>query len=210
VAQHVRGLPGHRWDQRGLLARLQTGRGQHVETLPAPSRPVDDRIEVAARRAQRRARLPHLDLRPQGSQGVLPVRRRPVDSAVGPNPRFHPLEFRRGHLELRRDIDNVRNDPDRVGTAPENIVVLAHYHPELVEAVRPFRQRKTGFGWEEKVVFPSSRYGLPEEALQDPAAHRRVRRRGRRASRARRAASGGHPLRPERDTRSRTGPRSPG
>ena len=36
-----------------LLARLRTGRGQHVETSSAPSRPVDDRIEVAAGRAQR-------------------------------------------------------------------------------------------------------------------------------------------------------------
>jgi crotonobetainyl-CoA:carnitine CoA-transferase CaiB-like acyl-CoA transferase len=71
-------------------------------------------------------------------------------------------------LELRRDIDNVRNDPDRVGTAPENIVVLAHYHPEMVEAVARFDSDDwVRVGREGGVPLQPVR--TPEEALQDPA-----------------------------------------
>ena len=38
-------------------------------------------------------------------------------------------------LAARRGITNVRHDPDRVGNDPENIVVLAHYHPEMAAAM---------------------------------------------------------------------------
>ena len=53
VAEHVRGLPGHRRDQRRPPRPVAHRSGSARGDLPTPSRPVDDRIEVAAGRAQR-------------------------------------------------------------------------------------------------------------------------------------------------------------
>ena len=85
-----------------------------------------------------------------------------------PNPRFILSSADGDTLALRRGIDNVRNDPDRLGTAPENIVVLAHYHPELVEAVARFDSEDwVRVGREGGVPLQPVR--TPEEALCDPA-----------------------------------------
>lgn len=54
-----------------------------------------------------------------------------------PNPRFI-LEASKGDkLEANPDL-SAQNDPDRFGTGPEELLVMAHYHPILQEAVAKF------------------------------------------------------------------------
>lgn len=54
-----------------------------------------------------------------------------------PNPRFI-LEASKGDkLDATPDL-SVQNDPDRFGTGPEELLVMAHYHPILAEAVAKF------------------------------------------------------------------------
>jgi crotonobetainyl-CoA:carnitine CoA-transferase CaiB-like acyl-CoA transferase len=151
-----------------LLARLHTGRGQHVETSLLQAA-----LSMTASKWLRAERNDE-----PGYRSWIYDRRAPkgfFQCADGrwiqqwvPNPRFILSSADGDTLELRRDVDNVRNDPDRVGTAPENIVVLAHYHPELVEAVARFDSEDwVRVGREGGVPLQPVR--TPEEALQDPA-----------------------------------------
>ena len=60
------------------------------------------------------------------------------------------------------------NDPDRIASDPENIVVLAHYFPEMVEAFARFPSDE----WVEvarQAGVPLQPVRTPEEALHDPA-----------------------------------------
>jgi crotonobetainyl-CoA:carnitine CoA-transferase CaiB-like acyl-CoA transferase len=151
-----------------LVARERTGRGQHVETSLLQAA-----LSLTASKWQR---AEHSDL--PGYRTWIYDRRatkgmfkcaddRWIEQWV-PNPRFVLSSADGDTLELRRDIDNVRNDPDRVGTDPENIVVLAHYHPELVEAFARFDSGE----WVEVARqggVPLQPVRTPEEALVDPA-----------------------------------------
>lgn len=84
-----------------------------------------------------------------------------------PNPRFI-LEASRGEkLNATPDLRS-QNDPDRFGTGPEELLVMAHYHPILSEAVARFPADE----W----VEAASRGGMtmqdvrsPEASLADPA-----------------------------------------
>ena len=129
-----------------LLARLHTGRGQHVETSLLQAALSMTASKWSARRAQRRARLPHLDLRPQGSQGDLQVRRRPLDSAVGPQPALHPLQCGRGHPRTparhRQRPQRPRSGGDGAGEHRRPGALP----PGVGRGSGPLRQRRLGSG----------------------------------------------------------------
>jgi crotonobetainyl-CoA:carnitine CoA-transferase CaiB-like acyl-CoA transferase len=151
-----------------LLARLRTGRGQHVETSLLQA--------ALSLTTSKWLRAEHND--EPGYRSWIHDRRAPkgffqcadgrwVEQWV-PNPRFVMSSADGDTLAHRRDIDSVRNDPDRIGTAPENIVVLAHYFPELVDAFARFDSDDWVRVAEEAGV-PLQPVRTPEEALADPA-----------------------------------------
>ena len=85
-----------------------------------------------------------------------------------PNPMFVLSSADGDTLESRRGISNVRNDPDRVGNDPENVLVLAHYHPEMAAAMKRFPSTD----WvrvAREYGTPLQQIRTPEEALCDQA-----------------------------------------
>jgi len=83
-----------------------------------------------------------------------------------PNPRFLLTASAGDQLNATPDL-KARNDPDRFGTGPEELLVMVHYQPLLAEAVRKFPAAE----W----VDAAARAGMtiqairsPEEALSDP------------------------------------------
>jgi crotonobetainyl-CoA:carnitine CoA-transferase CaiB-like acyl-CoA transferase len=151
-----------------LLARLRTGRGQHVETSLLQAA-----LSATASKWMRVGRPDAVGLRswvydrraPKGffkcSDG------RWIEQWV-PNPRFVLSSAEGETLALRRDIDRVRDDPDRIAPEPESIVILAHYFPEMVDAVARFPSDE----WVEvarQAGVPLQPVRTPEEALQDRA-----------------------------------------
>ncbi len=84
-----------------------------------------------------------------------------------PNPRF-TLSSADGDTLALRGVDSPRDDPERVTPEPENIVVLAHYHPLMVEAFARFPSDE----WVRVGALgnvPLQPVRTPEEALVDPA-----------------------------------------
>ena len=150
-----------------LFARLQTGRGQIVETSMLQAA-----LTMTASKWQRSDNNDATGYRswvyderaPKGF--FLCSDNRWVQQWV-PNPRFVLSSAEGDTLALRRDVDRVRDDPDRVAPDPENIVVLAHYYPEMVEAFARFPSEE----WVEvarQAGVPLQLVRTPEEALQDP------------------------------------------
>jgi crotonobetainyl-CoA:carnitine CoA-transferase CaiB-like acyl-CoA transferase len=85
-----------------------------------------------------------------------------------PNPMFVLSSSDGDTLESRRGISNVRNDPDRVGNDPENVLVLAHYYPEMAAAMKRFPSTE----WvrvARDYGTPLQQIRTPEEALCDQA-----------------------------------------
>jgi len=83
-----------------------------------------------------------------------------------PNPRFILTASAGETLNATPDL-KARNDPDRFGTGPEELLVMMHYQPMLAQAVSRFPARE----W----VEAAARAGMtiqdvrsPEEALSDP------------------------------------------
>jgi crotonobetainyl-CoA:carnitine CoA-transferase CaiB-like acyl-CoA transferase len=151
-----------------LLARLRTGRGQHVETslLQAALSLTASKWVRAERNDEPHYRTWIYDQRaPKGFFQCADGRW--VEQWV-PNPRFVMSSAAGETLAHRRDVDSVRDDPDRIGTAPENIVVLAHYFPEMVEAFARFDSDDWVRVAQEAGV-PLQPVRTPEEALADPA-----------------------------------------
>lgn len=58
-----------------------------------------------------------------------------------PNPRFIQQASAGDTLNATPDL-TVQNDPDRFGTEPENVLVMAHYQPILAEAVKKFTAKE--------------------------------------------------------------------
>lgn len=54
-----------------------------------------------------------------------------------PNPRFILQSSKGEHLDATPDL-TVRDDPDRFGTGPEELLVMSHYQPILAEAIARF------------------------------------------------------------------------
>lgn len=151
-----------------LLARLRTGRGQHVETslLQAALSLTASKWIRAERNDEPFYRTWIYDQRaPKGFFQCADGRW--VEQWV-PNPRFVMSSADGDTLAHRRDVDKVRDDPDRIGTPPENIVVLAHYFPEMVDAFARFDSDDWVRVAEEAGV-PLQPVRTPEEALADPA-----------------------------------------
>ena len=154
-----------------LLARLETGRGQHVETSLLQAA-----LSVTAIGWQRAEhhdapgyRTWILDSRaPKGffrcSDG------RWVDN-WGPHPQFVLSSADGETLEFRHDATGVRDDPSRIPPDPENIVVLAFYHEQMRDAFARFPSEE----WVElaqQAGVPLQHVRTPEEALFDPQLER--------------------------------------
>jgi crotonobetainyl-CoA:carnitine CoA-transferase CaiB-like acyl-CoA transferase len=151
-----------------LYAREHTGRGQHVQTslLQAALTVTASKWQRAERNDARHYRTWIYDRR--ATKGMfLCSDGRWVQQWV-PNPRFLMSSAEGDTLEVRREVGNARDDPERIPSDLENIVVLAHYYPDMAAAVAKFPSAD----W----VRVAAEYGVPlqpvrtpEEALRDPA-----------------------------------------
>jgi crotonobetainyl-CoA:carnitine CoA-transferase CaiB-like acyl-CoA transferase len=151
-----------------LLAREVTGRGQHVETslLQAAFTVTASKWLRAEISDSPGFRTWVYDRR--ATKGMFECADGRWVQQWVPNPAFVLSSADGDTLELRRDVDRVRDDPDRVGSEIENIVVLAHYHPLMAEAFKRFPSDE----WVEvaaKAGVPLQPVRTPEEALVDPA-----------------------------------------
>jgi len=151
-----------------LYAREHTGRGQHVETSLLQAA-----LSATASKWQRVGRPDAV-----GYGTWIYDRRAPKgffqcsdDGWIQhwvPNPRFALTSAGGENLAVRRDVAGARDDPERVPPDPENIVVLAHYFPEMVEAFAKFPSGEWVTVAAEAGV-PLQPVRRPEEALQDMA-----------------------------------------
>ncbi len=83
-----------------------------------------------------------------------------------PNPRFILQASQGDSLNASPDL-TVQNDPDRFGTGPEEILVMAHYQPILAEAVKKFTAKE----WTDAAAVAEMTMQpvrSPEESLADP------------------------------------------
>ncbi|MCU1375100.1 MAG: CoA transferase, partial [Actinomycetia bacterium] len=151
-----------------LLARERDGRGQHVTTsllqaafvLTAGKWQKSDNSQATG--------YPTWIYDERAAKGFFQCSDgRWIESWV-PNPRFVLSSADGDTLELRRDITNVRDDAERIPPDPENIVVLAHYWPEMKEAIARFPSADWVRVAAEAGV-PLQLVRTPEEALADPA-----------------------------------------
>lgn len=86
-----------------------------------------------------------------------------------PNPRFLLTAAAGDELNATADL-KARNDPDRFGTGPEELLVMMHYQPLLAAAVRKF----PAAAWVEAAAVAGmtiQQVRTPEEALNDPLFH---------------------------------------
>jgi crotonobetainyl-CoA:carnitine CoA-transferase CaiB-like acyl-CoA transferase len=84
-----------------------------------------------------------------------------------PNPRFILQASKGDSLNASPDL-TVQNDPDRFGTGPEEILVMAHYQPILAEAIAKFTaQEWTDAAAAAEMTMQPVR--SIEESLADPA-----------------------------------------
>ena len=83
-----------------------------------------------------------------------------------PNPRFILQASQGDTLNSSPDL-TVQNDPDRFGTGPEELLVMAHYQPILAEAIRKFTAKEwTDAAATAEMTMQPVR--SPEESLADP------------------------------------------
>jgi len=151
-----------------LLARETTGRGQHVETsmLQAAFTLTASKWIRAEDSNSRRFRTWVYDRR--ATKGMFECSDGRWVQQWVPNPAFAISSADGDTLEIRRDVDRQRDDPDRVDSDLENIIVLAHYFPLMQEAMRKFPSDEwTALAARANVPLQPVR--TPEEALVDPA-----------------------------------------
>jgi crotonobetainyl-CoA:carnitine CoA-transferase CaiB-like acyl-CoA transferase len=120
-----------------LLAREQTGRGQWVETSLMQG------AMAGASGVWQRMENPDVEgfdtwiLGSRSPKGHFECSDgRWVHNWV-PNPRFILQASEGERLNATPDL-TVQNDPDRFGIGPEELLVMAHYHPILAERVKKF------------------------------------------------------------------------
>jgi crotonobetainyl-CoA:carnitine CoA-transferase CaiB-like acyl-CoA transferase len=151
-----------------LFAREHTGRGQHVETslLQSAFLATASKWIRAEDSTSPRFRTWVYDRR--ATKGMFECADGRWIQQWVPNPAFVMSSADGDTLELRRDLRRQRDDPERVDSDLENIIVLAHYFPLMAEAVRKFSSAEwTRVGAEAGVPLQPVR--TPEEALVDPA-----------------------------------------
>jgi crotonobetainyl-CoA:carnitine CoA-transferase CaiB-like acyl-CoA transferase len=150
-----------------LYARLTTGRGQHVETslLQAALSMTSAKWMRVEHHTAPFFRTWIYDHR--ATKGFfLCSDGRWVEQWV-PNPRFVLSSSQGDKLEADTSIGRVLDDPDRIPTDPENIVVLAHYFEPMADAFARFPSGE----WVEmarRSGVPLQPVRTPEEALEDP------------------------------------------
>jgi crotonobetainyl-CoA:carnitine CoA-transferase CaiB-like acyl-CoA transferase len=150
-----------------LLARLRTGRGQHVETSLLQAA-----LTITASKWQRAEHHDAPGYRTwiydqRATKGFFRCADGRWVQQWVPNPAFVLSSADGETLELRRDVDRARDDPDRIPPEPESIVLLAHYFPEMVEAFARFPSED----WVRVARLagvPLQPVRTPEEALEDP------------------------------------------
>jgi crotonobetainyl-CoA:carnitine CoA-transferase CaiB-like acyl-CoA transferase len=151
-----------------LVAREHTGRGQHVETslLQAAFLATASKWMRAENSDTRRFRTWVYERR--ATKGMFECADGRWVQQWVPNPAFVLSSAAGDTLELRRDVDRQRDDPDRIDSDLENIIVLAHYFPLMADAFRQFPSAEwTRVAAEAGVPLQPVR--TPEEALTDPA-----------------------------------------
>jgi crotonobetainyl-CoA:carnitine CoA-transferase CaiB-like acyl-CoA transferase len=151
-----------------LFAREQTGRGQHVETSLLQAA-----LSATASKWLRVGRPNAVGFRSwvydrRAPKGIFQCADGRWVQHWVQNPRFVLTSADGDTLAVRRDVASVRDDPERIGPEPENIIVHAHYFPELVDAFARFPSDEwTRVAAEAGVPLQPVR--TPEEALQDRA-----------------------------------------
>src|SRR6516164_58185 len=151
-----------------LFARERTGRGQHVETSLLQAA-----LSCTASKWMRVGRPDAVGFRSwvydrRAPKGIFQCSDDRWIQHWVQNPRFVLTSADGDMLAVRRDVASVRDDPERIGPEPENIVVHAHYFPEMVEAFARFPSDE----WvavAAQAGVPLQPVRTPEEALRDPA-----------------------------------------
>lgn len=151
-----------------LFAREHTGRGQWVETSLLQG------ALVCTAGGWQRSEHPESDgymcwiYDPRGSKGHFRCSDgRWVQNWV-PNPAFSLGVSRGDHLSVDDSINKPSEDPSRIGPDYSELVVLAHYHPEMAAAYARFPADE----WvavAAQAGVPLQRVRPPEEALCDAA-----------------------------------------
>jgi crotonobetainyl-CoA:carnitine CoA-transferase CaiB-like acyl-CoA transferase len=150
-----------------LFAREKTGRGQHVRTSLLQG------AGAAAYSAWQRAERPETEGFATWVMGAKSPKGhfecsdgRWIHNWVA-NPRFILSASEGETLNSSPDL-SVHNDPSRFGTGIEELVVIAHYHPLMMEAVRKFPCDE----WVKAGAIadiPLQEARSPERSLADPA-----------------------------------------
>jgi len=151
-----------------LFAREQTGRGQHVETslLQAALSLTASKWLQAEFDDVKGFRTWIYDQR--ATKGMFRCSDGRWVQQWTPNPKFAMSSTDGDTLEHRGDVGRVLDDPDRIPTDPENIVVLAYYYPIIAEAFAKFPSADwVRVGAQAGV--PLQLVRTPEEALADEA-----------------------------------------
>jgi crotonobetainyl-CoA:carnitine CoA-transferase CaiB-like acyl-CoA transferase len=151
-----------------LLAREHTGRGQHVETSLLQSAFLATASKWIRAEDSNSPRFRTWVYDRRATKGMFECSDGRWIQQWVPNPAFVMSSADGDTLELRRELRRQRDDPERVDSDLENIIVLAHYFPLMAEAVRKFPSDEwTRIGAEAGVPLQPVR--TPEEALVDPA-----------------------------------------
>lgn len=151
-----------------LFARTRTGRGQWVETSLLQG------VLAATIGGWQRPEDPLADgylswiFDPRGSKGNFRCADgRWIQNWV-PNPSFALGVSRGDRIDVDESVNAPRQDPTRIGPDYSELVVLAHYHPEMAAAYARFpAQEWVDAAAEVGVALQAVR--SPEEALADPA-----------------------------------------
>ena len=145
--EHGHGVPRDDGDQRRAVRARAHRSWAARRDVAAPGRAGDDGGEVAARRAQRRARLPHVDHRP--------ARDRRASSAAPTIAGSNSGCRTRGSCSRAPTATRWRcgatstacaTTPTACLPTPRTSIVLAHYFPEMAEAFATLPERRVGAG----------------------------------------------------------------